>query len=47
MPEDGSIFVDAGTTCLEVGKALLDRPRLRIFTNSVSLLALASTPRPP
>ncbi|MBI2496860.1 MAG: DeoR/GlpR transcriptional regulator [Opitutae bacterium] len=39
LPEDGSIFIDAGTTCLEVGRALLDRPHLRIFTNSVSLLA--------
>ena len=43
LPEDGTIFIDAGTTCLEVGKALLDRPRLRIFTNSISLLGLAST----
>jgi len=41
LPEDGTIFVDAGTTCLEVGRALLDRPNLRIFTNSVSLLSLA------
>lgn len=41
LPEDGTVFIDAGTTCLEVGRAILDRPRLRIFTNSVSLLALA------
>ncbi len=45
LPEDGTIFVDAGTTCLEVGRALLDRPNLRIFTNSVSLLALATDAR--
>jgi DeoR family fructose operon transcriptional repressor len=45
LPEDGTVFIDAGTTCLEVGRALLDRPRLRIFTNSVSLLALAPTAR--
>ena len=45
LPEDGTIFVDAGTTCLEVGRALLDRPNLRIFTNSVSLLALAADAR--
>jgi DeoR family fructose operon transcriptional repressor len=41
MPEAGTVFVDAGTTCLEAGRALLDRPALRIFTNSVPLLALA------
>lgn len=45
LPEDGAVFVDAGTTCLEVGRALLDRPHLRIFTNSVSLLALATDAR--
>jgi DeoR/GlpR family transcriptional regulator of sugar metabolism len=45
LPEDGTIFVDAGTTCLEVGRVLLDRPNLRIFTNSVSLLALATDAR--
>lgn len=45
LPEDGTVFVDAGTTCLEVGRALLDRPNLRIFTNSVSLLALATEAR--
>jgi DeoR family transcriptional regulator, fructose operon transcriptional repressor len=41
VPEEGTVFIDAGTTCLEVGRALLDRPALRIFTNSVPLLALA------
>jgi DeoR/GlpR family transcriptional regulator of sugar metabolism len=41
LPEVGTVFVDAGTTCLEVGRALLERPALRIFTNSVPLLALA------
>ena len=41
LPEAGPVFIDAGTTCLEVGRAVLDRPRLRIFTNSVPLLALA------
>jgi DeoR/GlpR family transcriptional regulator of sugar metabolism len=45
LPEDGTIFVDAGTTCLEVGRAILDRSNLRIFTNSVSLLALATDAR--
>jgi DeoR family fructose operon transcriptional repressor len=41
VPEDGTVFIDAGTTCLEVGRALLGRPALRIFTNSVPLLSLA------
>jgi DeoR/GlpR family transcriptional regulator of sugar metabolism len=45
VPEDGTVFVDAGTTCLEAGRALLERPALRIFTNSVPLLALAGESR--
>ena len=45
VPEVGTVFVDAGTTCLEVGRALLDRPALRIYTNSVPLLALAGDAR--
>jgi DeoR family fructose operon transcriptional repressor len=45
VPEEGTVFVDAGTTCLEVGRALLDRPALRIYTNSVPLLALAGNAR--
>jgi len=45
VPEVGTVFVDAGTTCLEAGRALIDRPALRIFTNSVPLLALAGEAR--
>jgi DeoR family fructose operon transcriptional repressor len=45
VPEEGTVFVDSGTTCLEAGRALLDRPGLRIFTNSVPLLALAGESR--
>lgn len=45
LPEAGSIFIDAGTTTLEVGRALLDRPRLRIHTNSLPLLCLAPEAR--
>ncbi|HEY1794160.1 MAG TPA: DeoR/GlpR family DNA-binding transcription regulator [Opitutaceae bacterium] len=45
LPEEGTIFVDAGTTCLEAGRALLDRPGLRIYTNSIPLLALAGDAR--
>jgi len=45
LPESGPVFIDAGTTCLEVGRRLLDRPGLRIYTNSVTLLALAGEAR--
>ena len=45
LPEAGTVFIDAGTTSLEVGRALLDRSKLRIFTNSVPLLALAAEAR--
>jgi DeoR family fructose operon transcriptional repressor len=45
LPAKGSIFVDAGTTCLEVGRALLDRPGLQIVTNSIPLLELAPLAR--
>ena len=45
VPEEGTVFVDAGTTCLEAGRALLGRPALRIYTNSVPLLALAGESR--
>jgi DeoR family fructose operon transcriptional repressor len=45
MPMHGVVFVDGGTTCLEVGRALLDRPKLQVFTNSVPLLALAGQAR--
>lgn len=40
LPQDGQIFIDAGTTCLEVGRQLLDRRGLTIVTNSVPLLQL-------
>lgn len=45
LPHGGNLFVDAGTTCLEVGRLLLERPDLRIFTNSIPLLALAGEAR--
>ncbi len=45
VPEEGTVFVDSGTTCLEAGRALLGRAALRIFTNSVPLLALAGESR--
>ncbi|WP_404423300.1 DeoR/GlpR family DNA-binding transcription regulator [Nibricoccus sp. IMCC34717] len=45
LPESGAVFIDAGTSCLEVARQVLDRPQLRIFTNSVSILALAPEAR--
>jgi DeoR family transcriptional regulator, fructose operon transcriptional repressor len=42
LPHEGNVFVDAGTICLAVGRLLLARPDLRIFTNSVPLVALAA-----
>jgi len=38
LPHEGNIFIDAGTTCLEVGTLLLDRPDLHLFTNSIPLI---------
>ena len=37
-----TVFVDSGTTCLEIGRLLLLRPEIRIATNSVPLLHEAS-----
>lgn len=42
LPHEGNVFVDSGTTCLEVGRILIERPDLRIFTNSIPLLAFTS-----
>jgi DeoR/GlpR family transcriptional regulator of sugar metabolism len=42
LPHDGNVFVDAGTTCLEVGRLLIRRANLHVFTNSIPLLALAT-----
>ncbi|MDB5048047.1 MAG: DeoR family transcriptional regulator [Fibrobacteres bacterium] len=38
VPEGASVYVDAGTTCLEVGRILLGREDLAIFTNSSPLI---------
>lgn len=45
LPHEGNVFVDAGTTCLEVGRLLLDRPELHIFTNSIPLVHQAAEAR--
>jgi DeoR family fructose operon transcriptional repressor len=42
LPHEGNVFVDSGTTCLEVARFLIERPNLRIFTNSIPLLAFTS-----
>lgn len=34
-----SVYVDAGSTCLEAGKALMGRKDIRLVTHSVALLA--------
>jgi DeoR/GlpR family transcriptional regulator of sugar metabolism len=38
VPAGATVFIDAGTTTLELGRLLLSRPDLRIYTNSVPLL---------
>ena len=37
-----SVFVDAGSTCLEAGKLLMRRADIRLITHSVALLAACS-----
>ncbi len=38
VPEGSTVLVDAGSTCLEAGKALLGRKDVRLITHSVALL---------
>lgn len=42
LPGRGQIFIDAGTTCLEVARQILDRRELTIVTNSIPLLQLGT-----
>jgi len=42
LPHEGNVFIDSGTTCLEVGRILIERPNLRLFTNSIPLLVYTS-----
>lgn len=42
LPMRGHVFIDAGTTCLEVARCVLDRRELTIVTNSVPLLQLGA-----
>ena len=41
VPAGATVLVDAGTTCLEVGKILLTRRDVRLVTHSVALLQFA------
>lgn len=42
LPLRGQVFLDAGTTCLEVARQVIDRRELSIVTNSVPILQLAA-----
>ena len=42
VPENATVYLDAGSTCLELGRLLVARPDLRIYTHSIRLLADAS-----
>lgn len=41
IPPGSSVFIDAGSTCLEAGKALMGRKDIRIITHSVALVGLS------
>jgi DeoR family fructose operon transcriptional repressor len=41
IPSGASVLIDAGTTCLEAGKALFGRKDVRIITHSVTLVEAA------
>jgi DeoR family fructose operon transcriptional repressor len=42
IPAGSSVFVDAGSTCLEAGKLLMRRADIRLITHSVALIAACS-----
>ena len=42
IPAGSSVFVDAGSTCLEAGKLLMRRADIRLITHSVALVAACS-----
>ena len=42
IPAGSSVFVDAGSTCLEAGKLLMRRPDIRLITHSIALVAACS-----
>jgi DeoR family fructose operon transcriptional repressor len=42
IPDGSSVFVDAGSTCLEAGKLLMRRANIRLISHSVALVAACS-----
>jgi DeoR/GlpR family transcriptional regulator of sugar metabolism len=40
IPENSTIFLDSGTTCLAVAQQLVEKPSLTIYTNSMALVEL-------
>jgi len=42
IPRGSSVFVDAGSTCLEAGKLLMRRADIRLITHSIALVASCS-----
>jgi DeoR/GlpR family transcriptional regulator of sugar metabolism len=42
IPAGSSVYVDAGSTCLEAGKLLMRRADIRLITHSVALVACCS-----
>ena len=42
IPAGSSVFLDAGSTCLEAGKLLMRRADIRLITHSVALVAACS-----
>jgi len=42
IPGGSSVFVDAGSTCLEAGKLLMRRADIRLITHSIALVASCS-----
>jgi DeoR family fructose operon transcriptional repressor len=42
IPAGSSVFVDAGSTCLEAGKLLMRRTDIRLITHSIALIASCS-----
>lgn len=41
VPDNSAVYIDAGTTCLEVGRLLMKRRDIRLFTHSIRLVSLA------
>lgn len=42
VPSGSTVLIDAGTTCLELGRALLSRKDIKLITHSVALIMAAS-----